>query len=139
MLQLQNRQCWNFVKQPLFCSPSLCNFQNSQTTSKVLRTSQEFSIFFSWDMTPCTIAKNILVYNFLPHSLFTFYKLNLGAADFPKHLQIYTRLHGLTSKKTLFLIVTTYRTSNITVCRLVYRHSGNQLWDTKIFSVWRFM
>jgi len=86
-------------------------------------------------MTPCTIAKNILVYNFLPHSLFTFYKLNLGAADFPKHLQIYTRLHGLTSKKTLFLIVTTYRTSNITVCRLVYRHSGNQLWDTKIFSV----
>jgi len=34
------------VEISIFCSSSLCNFQNNQTRSKVFRTSQEFSVFF---------------------------------------------------------------------------------------------
>jgi hypothetical protein len=83
--------------------------------------------------------KNNLLFNFLPHYLFTLSTLKMGAAEFRKHLQIYTRLHCLTSKKTVFLIVTTYQTSNLTVCSLVYRHIGDHFWNTKIFSVWRFV
>lgn len=96
MLQLRIRQCWNFIQQPVFCSSSLCSFQNSQTMSKVFGTSLGFSVFFFWDMTACIMAKkNKFLCNFLPHSLFKLPTQKMGAADFPKQLQIYTRLHGL--------------------------------------------
>jgi hypothetical protein len=140
MLQLQNRQWWNFIKQPVFCSSSLCNFQNSQKTSKDFRTPKNFlSFFLAHDAV--YYGKKITVCNFLPRSLFTLSTLKMGAADFPKYLQLYNRLHDLISKKTVFLIVTTYRTSNIRVCCLVCRHIGDHIWDAKIhvFSVWRFM
>jgi len=111
----------------LYSVALLCvTFKTIKQGPKFFGRPKNFLSFF-WDMTPCTMAKNNFVCNFLPHSLFTLSTLKMGTADFPKHRQIYTILHGLTSKKTVFFIVTTYRTSNLTVCSLVYRHIGDHL------------